>query len=50
MNRKYIVQLSDEERAQLQQMIASERDQQRTSRIKPTQEHCDRTEIKEGFP
>ena len=26
-----------------------ERDQKRTSRIKPIQEHCDRTEIKEGF-
>jgi len=28
---------------------ALERDQKRTSRIKPIQEHCDRTKIKKGF-
>jgi len=27
----------------------SERDQKRTSRIEPIQEHCDRTKIKKGF-
>ncbi len=27
----------------------SERDQKLTPRIEPIQEHCDRTEIKEGF-